>query len=70
MLPCELAVSRCMREREAVENIWRAYGEHIRRVRQLFTRFRNIRFGADNNFRHHPNMLLRGLEQLNITFDA
>jgi cytochrome P450 len=37
--------------------------------RVLLSRLRNIRFGADNDFRHRPNMLLRGLERLNIEYD-
>jgi cytochrome P450 len=38
--------------------------------RLLFARIRNIRLGEDNDFRHQPNMLLRGLRQLHITFDV
>lgn len=35
----------------------------------LFSRVKNIRFTDDNDFKHHPNMLLRGLKQLNIAFE-
>ncbi len=36
----------------------------------LLTRLNNIRFAADNDFKHRPNTLLRGLERLNIEFDG
>lgn len=37
--------------------------------RTFFSRVKNIRFTDDNDFKHHPNMLLRGLKRLNITFE-
>lgn len=37
--------------------------------RTLFSRVKTIRFTDDNDFKHHPNMLLRGLKQLNIEFE-
>lgn len=38
--------------------------------RVLFSRLRNIRLTADNDLKHHPNMMLRGLKQLKIEFEA
>ena len=37
--------------------------------RVLLTRLNNIRFAADNDFKHRPNMMLRGLKRLNIEYD-
>jgi cytochrome P450 len=37
--------------------------------RRLIARLKNLRLGADNDFRHHPNLLLRGLRRLNVEFD-
>ena len=37
--------------------------------RRLIARLKNLRLGADNDFKHHPNLLLRGLRRLNVEFD-
>ncbi len=36
----------------------------------LLTRLNNIRFAADNDFKHRPNMMLRGLKRLNIEYGS
>lgn len=37
----------------------------------LLERTRNLAFRAgDNDFAHHPSMILRGLKRLHITFDS
>ncbi len=36
----------------------------------LLARLKNLRLSPDNDFTHQPNMMLRGLKRLNITFEA
>ncbi len=36
----------------------------------ILDRLKNMRFGEDNDFLYSPNVLLRGLNKLNIEFDA
>ena len=36
----------------------------------ILDRLKNMRFGEDNDFVYSPNVLLRGLNKLNIEFDA
>jgi cytochrome P450 len=37
--------------------------------RRILARMKNLRLGADNDLKHHSNLLLRGLKKLNIEFD-
>ena len=38
--------------------------------RRILARLTNFRLGSDNDLRHHPNVLLRGLKKLNIEFEC
>ena len=38
--------------------------------RRILARLKNFRLGSDNDLRHHPNVLLRGLKKLNIEFEC
>ena len=45
--------------------------EMVQTFALLPTRMHNLRFSKDrNDFTHHPNMLLRGLKELHLEFDA
>ena len=37
--------------------------------RRILARMKNLRLSADNDLKHHTNLLLRGLKKLNIEFD-
>lgn len=56
-------IHHCLGANLAREELTQAF--HI-----LVRRTRNLAFAEGNDFSHHPNMLLRGLRRLDVTFEA
>jgi cytochrome P450 len=56
-------IHHCLGANLAREELTQAF--HI-----LVRRTRNLAFTEHNDFSHHPNMLLRGLKRLDVTFEA